>query len=77
MQCESCRIRPGILWQPVRSAEGWSVTRVLCPECAGLRRPAHPRWHRAIVTEVGWALFIIVGAVAAAPVVLYLWEVVR
>ena len=76
MQCESCRIRPGILWRPMRSAEGWSVTRVLCPECAGLRRfPA--RWHRAIVTELGWALFIIVGALAAAPVVLYLWEVVR
>jgi hypothetical protein len=29
------------------------------------------------MSELGWALFIIVGALAAAPVVLYLWEVVR
>ncbi len=77
MQCESCRIRPGILWQPVRSAEGWTVTRVLCPECAGVRPKAHPGWRRRVMSELGWALFIIVGALAAAPVVLYLWEVVR
>ena len=75
MQCESCRIRPGLLWQPVRSPEGWTVTRVLCPECAGLRRPS--RWRRALLNELGWALFVLVGAAAMAPVVLYLWEVVR
>ncbi len=77
MQCESCRIRPGILWQPVRSAQGWTVTRVLCPECAGLCPKARRHWPRAVLDELGWALFIILGALACAPVVLYIWGALR
>lgn len=77
MQCESCRIRPGLLWQPVRSPEGWTVTRVLCPECADLRPKARPRWPRAVLDELGWALFVILGALATAPVVLYIWGALR
>ena len=61
----------------MRSPEGWTVTRVLCPECAGLRRKPRPRWYRTVVEELGWALFIILGALAAAPVVLYAWAALR
>ena len=75
--CEACRTRPGVLWRAVRSPEGWTVTRVLCPECAGLRPRPKPRWRRALVHELGWALFIVLGALAAAPVVLYAWAALR
>ncbi len=73
MTCEKCRLRPGILWQPVRSPEGWTVTRIICPECAGLR-PKRQKW---LLKELGWALFIVVGALAAAPVILYIWEIIK
>ena len=77
MTCERCRIRPGVLWQPVRSAQGWTVTRVLCPECAGLRPRPPRRWRKTMVEELSWALFVILGALACAPVVLYIWGALR
>ena len=78
MTCECCHRRPGVVWRPVRSDEGWTVTRVLCPECAGLRRPP-PRhlFARQVVDELGWALLIILAAFPVAVITLYLWEVAK
>lgn len=77
MTCEKCRRRPGLLWQAVRSPEGWAVTRTLCPECAGLRpRLGHRLWP-TVRNDFGWALFILIGAVPAAVVCLYIWGAVR
>ena len=53
------------------------MTRVLCPECAGLCPKARRHWPRAVLDELGWALFIILGALACAPVVLYIWGALR
>ena len=78
MTCECCHRRPGVVWRPVRSDEGWTVTRVLCPECAGLRRPLsrHLFAHR-VVDALGWALFIVLAAFPAAVITLYLWEATK
>lgn len=77
MTCESCHHRPGILWRPVRSPEGWTVTRVLCPECAGLRPAPRSRLARKALNEAGWALFIVLAAFPAAVVALFVWGAVR
>ena len=75
--CEKCRLRPGLCWRPVRSREGWTVTRVLCPTCAGLRpRPGRPLVRKAL-DELLWACFIVLAAFPAAIVALYAWEAVR
>lgn len=75
MMCESCGRSAGLLWQAVRSPEGHTVTRELCPVCAGLR--PRPRLWPTVRNELGWAIFIVLGAIPTAVVCLYIWGAVR
>ena len=53
------------------------MTRVLCPECAGLRPSPRSRLVRKALDDLGWALFIVLAAFPAAVMVLYVWGAVR